>query len=255
MTVMRSVFYVPANTPRFIQKAPEFAADIVTLDLEDAVPRNLKAEARELARANLKHIASNGAQAYVRLNSYDTGMTDDDLDAIVCSDLDGVCLAKTTGAEDVERLDAALTKLEKERGVPAGQIKISILLETAKGILNAGAACQASPRVVSAIFGTVDFCRDMRLNRTAKGIEQSYARASVGIAARAAGIVALDGPFADYKDMDMFKENLLDGKQMYGFEGRMIIHPSQIAAAHELYSPTAEEVEHARKVKVFFEED
>jgi citrate lyase subunit beta/citryl-CoA lyase len=94
----------------------------------------------------------------------------------------------------------------------------------------------------------------MRINRTNEAPEQMVARTIVAIAARAAGIVALDAPFADYSNMDAFRKNTLDGRQM-GFEGRMLINPSQVAVAHEIYSPTPEDLAHAEVIKKFFEEE
>ena len=135
-----------------------------------------------------------------------------------------------------------------------GSVKISMLLETAKGIMNAYECCMASPRNVNAIFGAVDYCRDMHVKITNEAVEQLWGRAKVAIACRASGLVAIDAPFVSFQDTEAFERNVRDGLQM-GYGGRMIIHPSQIPVAHRLYSPTGEQVAHARKVKQFFEEE
>lgn len=207
-----------------------------------------------MAADNLKAAGANGASVYVRVNGWHTEYTNDDLEAVVQPGLDGITLPKTRNADDVKRLDWKISELEARRGIPAGTVKIAVLLETAEGIMNAYSICTASPRIVAAFFGAVDYCCDMRITRTNLAEEQKVARTIVAIAAVRPGILALDAPFADYSNMDDFRQNTLDGRQM-GFEGRMIIHPSQIAVAHELYSPTEEEVAHARKVKKFFEEE
>jgi citrate lyase subunit beta/citryl-CoA lyase len=251
---MRSIFYVPANNPKFIEKAPTIPADIITLDLEDAVPPSEKEVAREAAKQNLKFAATGGSLVYVRINNWETGLTNDDLEAIVWEGLDGVTLAKTGCAADVQRLEWKLEELEARRGLPIGTVKISMLLETAKGIQNAGEACLASKRNVNAIFGAVDYCRDMRVKITSEAVEQAYGRAKVGVACRTAGIVAIDAPFVAYQDIPAFERNVADGKQM-GYEGRMIIHPSQVEPSNRLYAPDAADVEWATGVVKVFEEE
>ncbi|PKM84268.1 MAG: CoA ester lyase [Firmicutes bacterium HGW-Firmicutes-11] len=254
MKVIRSSLYIPANNPIFVDKCAKYPADNITFDIEDAVPPQEKDNARKMAAANLIQAGSNGAEVYVRVNGWHTEYTNDDLEAVVLPGLAGITLPKTRNVDDVKRLDWKISELEERRGIPAGTVKIAVLLETAEGIMNAYPICTASPRIVAAFFGAVDYCADMRINRTNEAPEQMVARTIVAIAARAAGIVALDAPFADYSNMDAFRKNTLDGRQM-GFEGRMLINPSQVAVAHELYSPTPEELAHAEVIKKFFEEE
>ncbi|MDR3294302.1 MAG: CoA ester lyase [Clostridiales Family XIII bacterium] len=254
MAIMRSSFYVPANNAKFIDKAPSFPADIITFDIEDAVPPQQKEVARKMTAEKLAYAASGGSEVYVRVNGWHTEFTNDDLEAVVYPGLHGVTLPKTRDADDVKRLDWKLEELETRRGIPVGSVKMSILLETASGIMNAYACCTASKRLVSVFFGAVDYCADMRIRLTNEAKEQAYARTTVAVAARSADLVALDAPFPDYSNMDAFEKNTLDGVSM-GFEGRMIIHPSQIEVAHRLYSPAPEEAAHAAKVVKFFEEE
>lgn len=254
MNVMRTAMYIPANNQKFVDKSPEIPADIITFDIEDAVPPQEKERARKMAAENLLHAGKNGAEVYVRVNGWHTEYTNDDLEAVVYPGLNGITLPKTRNADDVKRLDWKISELEQRRGIPAGTVRIALLLETAMGIEHGYECCTASERVDSVFFGAVDYCADMRIKRTNLGKEQLVARTLVCHAARAAGIVAMDAPFADYSKMDEFRQNTLDGIGM-GFEGRMIIHPSQVPVAHELYSPTAEEIAHAEKIKKFFEEE
>ena len=254
MAVMRSVLYVPGNNEKMISKAGSLQADIVTLDLEDSVPPAEKANARAISAEALEVVKSGGSEVYVRLNNWETLMTDDDLEAVVHRGLDGVTLAKCGHADDVKRLDWKLDELERRRGIERGSIKISILLETAKGVINAYPSLTASPRRVSAIFGAVDFTKDMRVKLTSEGEEQKYGRRHVAVAARAAGVVAIDAPFVAYQDMEAFEANVRDGRQM-GYEGRMIIHPSQVEVCNRLYAPDPNDVEWARGVVKAFEEE
>jgi len=254
MALMRSVFYVPANNQKFIDKATTLPCDIVTLDIEDAVAPAEKPNARKLAAENYHKFIGGKAQLYVRINSWPTEFTNDDLEALVHPGLDGVTATKVRDADDIKRVEWKLYELEARRGIPEGTVKICALIETAIGVMNAYQICTASPRMVSAIFGAVDFCADMRVKLTNKGDEQLFGRSTVGVAARAAGIVALDAPFADFSNLDAFTENTQTSLQL-GFEGRMIIHPSQIEIANKLYAPSDADVEHAKRVVKVFEED
>ncbi len=254
MTVMRSVFYVPGNSDKMIAKAPSFGPDIITLDLEDSVPPAEKAKAREMTREALKVAGAGGSAVYVRVNNWETGMTNDDLEASVFEGLDGICLAKTTGPDHIQRLDYKLQELEQRRGLKPGSIAIQMLAETAKGVVNAYPSAIASKRVNSIIFGAVDFTKDMRVKLTSEGDEYLYARSHVAVAARAAGVIAIDCPFVAFKDMEAFEKNTRQGRQL-GFEGRMLIHPSQIEPAHKIYTPAAEDVEWAKVVVEVFERE
>jgi len=246
--------YIPGNNPKMVDKAPSIPADIITLDLEDSVPPAEKEVARKLISQKLEYAATGGAQVYVRLNNWETELTNDDLEAVVLPGLDGVTLAKTGCADDVKRLEWKLEELERRRGIPVGTVKISMLLETAKGIINARECCLASKRNVNAIFGAVDYCRDMRVKLTSEGVEQTWGRAITAIACRTAGIVAIDAPFVAYQDIPAFEKNVATGKQM-GYEGRMIIHPSQVEPSNRLYAPDPADVEWAHGVVKVFEEE
>ncbi len=254
MAVMRSVQYVPGNNEKMVAKAPSIPADIITLDLEDSVPPAEKPRAREVVAANLAAAGAGGSEVYVRINNWETEMTDDDLEAIVHPGLHGVTLAKCGHPDNVRRLDWKLEELERRRGMEIGSVKVSLLLETAKGVIFAYDSCAASPRVVSAIFGAVDFTKDMRVKLTSEGEEQKYARRHVAVAARAAGVIAIDAPFVAYQDMEAFEANVRDGRQM-GYEGRMIIHPSQVPVSNRLYAPDPADVEWAEGVVTAFEEE
>ena len=254
MPVMRSVFYVPGNNEKFIIKSPEVPADIITLDLEDSVPPAEKVKAREMVRANLKQAGKGGARVFCRINNWETLLTNDDLEAVVHEGLDGVCLAKTGHPDDVKRLDWKLEELERRRGLKVGTVAVQLLIETAKGMINAYGSATASKRVGSLIFGAVDYCKDMRVNLTTEATEQLYGRYYTAVAARAAGCIAIDCPFVDFSNVPAFEKSVMEGRQM-GYEGRMLIHPSQVEPSNRLYKPTAEQVEWAAGVVKVFEEE
>ena len=178
MTVMRSVLYVPSNNDKMVAKAPTIKCDVLTLDLEDAVPPAEKPKGREMIKKYLETERKNqvAASLYVRINNWETLLTNDDLEAIVWPGLDGVCLAKTGHPDHVKRLDYKLEELEQRRGIPVGTVKIQMLIETAKGMINAYGSATASTRCNSLIFGAVDYCKDMRVNLTDTAVEQTYGR-------------------------------------------------------------------------------
>jgi citrate lyase subunit beta/citryl-CoA lyase len=248
------VFYVPGNNDKMIAKAPTTPADIITLDLEDSVPPAEKPRAREMVRENLKFAGSGGSTIYVRINNWETLMTNDDLEAIVHEGLSGVCLAKCGGPDHVQRLEWKLEELERRRKLPVGGIAIQLLIETAKGVIHAYPSAIASKRVNSLIFGAVDYTKDMRVKLTSEGEEQRYARRHTAVAARASGCIAIDCPFVAFKDIEAFEKSTREGRQM-GYEGRMLIHPSQIEPSHKIYTPAPEDVEWAKGVVKVFEEE
>lgn len=252
MVVMRSVMYTPGNNEAMVQKMSSLAADVLVADVEDSVPEGEKEHARAIVGDAIPDIAKSGAQVYVRINDWRTGMTEDDLDAIVQEGLDGVVLAKTESAEDVIRLDDKLTELEATRGLERSSVAIQLLIETAKGVINAYEAATASERVNSLVFGAVDYTRDMRVKLTREGDEILVSRCWTAIAARAAGHIAIDPPYPSFEDIEGFIKNSEQGRQL-GFEGRMLIHPAQIEPSHKAYAPTAEEVEYAEEVVDLFE--
>jgi len=167
--------------------------------------------------------------------------------------LSGIVIPKTETPDDPIRADKLLTELEKNRGMEVGTVKLQLLIETARGVTFAYECGMASSRVNSLVFGAVDYTRDMRVKLSATGEEVLYARSAVAVAARAARIVAIDPPWPAFRDTEGFAAHSRAGAQL-GYEGRMLIHPNQIAPAEEIYAPAKEDVERARKVVEVFEQ-
>lgn len=252
MAVMRSWLFVAGNDRTALDEALPMKADVLVLDLEDLVPPNEKSKARAMVRDNLRHAGSAGAEAWVRVNAWETDMTDEDLDAVVHPGLMGINLTKVAGGHDVQRLAWRLEALERARGMEPGSVKICLLVETAIGVVNAFESCSAHQRVVAAIFGAVDYTRDMQVKLTPEGSEQFYARSRLGVAARAARILPIDAPFLDYTNTEGYEKNIADGRQL-GFKGRMIVHSSLVEAANRLYAPAKEDVAWAERIIAEFE--
>jgi citrate lyase subunit beta/citryl-CoA lyase len=249
-TVARSVLFVPAHVARFVEKAPTAGADVICLDLEDAVPPAEKEAARVAARASIGALAE-AADVWVRVNAAE-GMVQADLDAVVLPGLRGVMLPKSDRAEQIQALGEAIGCLEGERGIPVGAIGIVPLIETAKGVLRAEEVCGTSARVVAAAFGSEDFVADMGVARTVDVL--AYPRGHLAVACAAAGIAAIDTVDVEYRDEAHLEREMASAKRL-GFSGKLCIHPVQVAIANCMFLPTEEEIKEARAIVQAFEQE
>ncbi len=252
--VMRSVMTVPVIVQRFIDKAPDAAADVLCLDLEDSVPPEQKEAARPLAVQAIDTMPRSGYQMYVRVNGLWTGLIDADLDAVVRPGLEGVVISKTESVDMVKHVDLRLAMLERENNMEAGSVVIMPLIETAKGVLKSAEICEASERLSGAIFGAEDYATDMGIERTAEGAEILWARSQVAIACRSAGIEAIDTPDPDYTDEAHLRREMRLAKSL-GYRGKLCIHPLQVQIANEVFAPGETEITEAKAIVEAFERD
>ncbi len=252
--LMRSVLTVPVIVPRFIEKAPAAGADVICLDLEDSVPPAEKAAARVPAAAAIDRMAGGAFSIFVRVNGLATGLLEDDLVAVVRPGLDGLIVSKANSAEDMRWVDDRLTSLERDTGLEPGTVAIVPLIETAAGIRNCYAICEASPRIVGAVFGAEDFATDMGIQRTREGHEVLWARTQVAVACRAAGIIPIDTPDPDYGDEAHLEREMTFGRSL-GYRGKLCIHPAQVAIANRVFRPTGQEIAEARVLVEAFERE
>ena len=252
--VLRSLLFVPAHRSRFVERAPTAGADVVCLDLEDSVPWDEKPNARQLAKEAIPGMPRTGYLLFVRVNGLHTGLLEQELDAIVGPELDGISLPKTDSAHTVRQVDAYLTEREKARGLPVGQVKIIPWIETALGLVNAYEICAASPRLIGASFGAEDFTADMGIKRTKASREIEYPRAAMAVACRAANVLAIDTPEPDYADLEHLERDARFALSL-GYRGKYCIHPSQVEVVNRVFSPAPEEVEAARQVVEVFEKE
>ena len=236
--IRRSRLYIPGNNPSIMQNIAVFGADTVILDLEDAVAPPEKDAARILVKYALENVDFGRTERGVRINPLNTPFGKKDLDMVLSSDVELIFLPKTESAEDVKELCSLIGDRE---------ICISPIIETAKGVLNAYEIASADPRVVMLCFGAEDFTRDIGAERTREGKELFWAKSMIVMGAKAAGIQASDTVFSDINDMDGLIQETRFAKSL-GFDGKGLIHPSQIEPVHMVFSPTQEEIEYARKV-------
>lgn len=247
MLPMRSVLFVPGHKEGWPNKAVAAGADGVILDLEDAVPTPLKGEAREIVASSIRKLAAGTRKVgiYVRLNALETGMTGDDLERIAVPGLSGVLLPKNYGPRDVIACDALVTHFERRNGVSPGAIEIVVNLETAQSYAHCEEMLAASPRVATLFAGTAkdaDVSRSLGFQFTPAGHETLYLRSRALLAVRATGRqFSWVGLWQDLKDPDGARAFAVQNRQI-GYTTMVMIHPSHIAVANEVFSPSAQEV-------------
>lgn len=252
MEPLRTLLVVPGNRQNMIEKARSLPADVLVLDLEDSVPAAEKANARALARDSIAGLALKGRRVFVRINSLASGYAQQDLEAVISDGIDGISQPKPSSGDEIRKVEAIIERLERERGMRQGHVKLIPWVETAKGLLNAFEIASASPRVVGIAFGAEDFTLDTGMERTEEGSELLHPRVMVVIAAKAADVIAIDTPYNDFRNEEgLIREARL--ARSLGFEGKFVIHPSQIDPVNQIFRPSAEEVAHARRVVEAFE--
>jgi len=250
-----------------VEKALASGADGVFLDLEDAVAPGSKAGARGDVVGALRELDWGGRRTIYRVNALDTGWFYRDLIEVVeeaGEHLDAVLLPKIQRSEDVHVAATLLTQLELACGLENGGIKLEAQIENAEGLVNIDAIAHASDRLEALHFGPGDFAASLRMPQTSIGTMDEWDEAYPGhrfgyvmqrivVAARAAGLRALDGPVADYGDEEGLRKSCLLARSL-GFDGKWCIHPAQIEVVNEIFSPTEAEVRWAKKVVAAYEE-
>ncbi len=237
---LRSLLFAPAVRPDFLAKLPKSGADGVVIDCEDATPPNAKAEGRANAREIAPRIAGQGALVFVRVNAVASPWFADDVGQGLSADLAGIVVPKLDTLGQVETVARALGE--------AGHEGLAVLagIETALGVADARPLL-AHPRVAAAYFGAEDFIADMGGVRTAGNEEVHYARSQVALAGRLAGVPVLDQVVTDFRNAEAFETEVREARAL-GYRGKLCIHPGQVAIANAGFVPSAEEVDHARRL-------
>jgi len=233
----RSALYIPGSKDRALDKARGLPVDVILFDLEDAVAPDAKVEARDTLYAALADGGYGLRLKIVRINGLGTEWGAADAAAVAAMDCDAVLLPKVNGPDDVD----ALAKL-----IP--DLPIWAMMETPQGILNA-ASIAAHPRIAGFVLGTNDLAKDLN-SRTRAALMTSLQMCM--LAAKAAGIVALDGVYNAFKDEDGLRAECAEGRDM-GFDGKTLIHPAQVAIANAAFGPTDDEIDLARRQIAAFE--
>jgi len=256
---MRSLLFIPADSPNKLAKGIASGADALLLDLEDSIAADRKEAARRGACDFLKaHRGLAGRpKLIVRINGFDTGLTDADLDIIVAGGPDAVMFPKAEGGSAVAHLDAKLTAREAMHGIAAGSIKIvAIATETAKALFLAGTYADASPRLIGLTWGAEDLSAELGAdaNRDEDGRfldPYRLARSLCLAGAAAAQVQPIDTVYVDFRNEAGLRRECEEARRD-GFTGKMAIHPAQVAVINQAFTPSAEAIAHARAVVAAF---
>jgi citrate lyase subunit beta/citryl-CoA lyase len=254
---LRSLLFVPGDSARKFARAGACGADALILDLEDSVAPPQKAAARALVASLIEDRPDRTWTCFVRVNALDTGLTLDDLAAVVKPGLDGILLPKANGADDLAPIAERLDRLEETAGMRPGSVKLAcIATETPKAMFAISSYAPPHPRLIALTWGAEDLAAALGAtdNKEADGswtFPFQLARAQCLFAAAAAGVAAIDTVFTNFRDSDGFEQDCRRSRRD-GFVGRLAIHPDQVAVINRAYAPSPAEIEHARKIVAAF---
>jgi citrate lyase subunit beta / citryl-CoA lyase len=247
---LRSFLFAPGNHTRRVEKALSLQADAVILDLEDAVATTEKRTTRDAVIAALTR--PRRPLLYVRVNAVDTEFCYGDLAAIVRPGLDGIILPKVESAGGLATVDWLLAQIEREHGLVSRAIELIPIIETARGLNQIDAILASGTRVKRVAFGAGDFTLDVNMAWSRNEAELTYARAKIATASRAAGIEApLDTVWIDLADEEGLEASARTALG-FGFQGKMCIHPNQIAVVNRVFTPSEAEIALAERVVAAF---
>jgi citrate lyase subunit beta / citryl-CoA lyase len=241
----RSALFVPGNRPEWIDKAAGYGADTLILDLEDSVPDREKAAARPIVKAGIQALKARGQAASVRINGFATGLTLDDLEGVLCAELESVSLPKVETVADMNELDALLTHLERRRGLPVGQVETPLGCETAQAMRNVyeiATSCRRVKRVGLAAGPGGDAARAIGYQWSKEGMETLFLRSKVVLDARAAGIQSPTiSSWWNIKDLEGLERDARWNRSL-GYRGQTVMHPSHVPIVNRVYTPTPDEI-------------
>ena len=243
MRLRRTMMFVPGNNPGMMADAHIYGPDSIMLDLEDSVTMAEKDAARLLVYNALKTIDYGNTEMVVRINPLNTPYGKKDIEAVVKAGVDVIRMPKTETADEVREVEAEIEKVEKEIGC-LGRTQIMAAIESTLGIVNAYDIAVASKRMMGIALGAEDYCANLKTQRTPEGTELLLARQTIVVAARAAGIDALDTVYSNLNDMETFRKEVELIKAL-GFDGKSIINPRQIEIINEVFAPKQKDIDKA----------
>ncbi len=253
---IRTLMFAPADNGERSLKAIALGASAVCLDLEDAVAKTAKVEARTIVAETLLDPSAVGANVYLRINGPESAFMEDDLDALgpMLARLAGVIIPMVQSPDEVRHVASRIDKLEPEYGIEAGTIRLIAITETAKGVLAAAAIAESTPRLRTLLLGPADLSNDLGVELTADGYELFHVRSQIVLAARAAGLEGpIDGPYLGLKDDEGTRTAATWAKRL-GFQGKMVLHPQQLPIVAAVFAPSADEVAWAQAIVDAFAE-
>ncbi len=245
--LFRSMLYVPSYNEKFIVKAAESDADAIIFDLEDSCPLEKEEEGRAFIRQYLNSGLFAGRQLLIRINELGTDSLKKDLELLQFPGLLGLMPPKVSSVEEMREFDRLVSEKEAEYGLEAGSVKFTPLIETAGAVVNLDAIAQASPRIIALTFGGEDYLDSVWGVHANPPTAFDVPRALIVQVARKNGILPIDTPYLDLKNEEGFRREEKISADM-GFAGDLLVNPRQIPWANEVFSPSPEEIDHARRV-------
>ena len=254
--LMRTALFVPGNRPDRIEKAFNTEADVIIIDLEDAVPLSEK----EICRSNVREKVAQYADRMIliRVNALRSPFIKGDLDETITEGVKGIILPKVERADDIQVINTLLLEVEKKRFLPEGAICVFPLIESAVAVQHVYeiVSTKTKPeRLYTVAFGAADYTLDMGIEMTMEGNELYYARSRIAVACRAAGIAPpIDTPFMiDLNNTEALISDARRAREL-GFQGKLVIHPKQVEPCNQIFSPLLEEIKKAEKIVQAFEQ-
>ena len=238
--------FVPGNNPGMMADAHIYGPDSIMLDLEDSVTLAEKDAARLLVYHALQSVDYGNTEMVVRINPLNTPFGRKDIEAVVRAGVQVIRMPKTETADEVREVEAEILRVEQRLGC-VGRTQIMAAIESALGVVNAYDIATASSRMMGIALGAEDYCANLKTQRTPSGNELQLARQTIVVAARAAGIDALDTVYSNLNDMDTFRAEVEYIKSL-GFDGKSIINPRQIEVVNEVFAPKEKDIAKARTI-------
>ncbi|GLC32644.1 citrate (pro-3S)-lyase subunit beta [Clostridium omnivorum] len=237
----RTMMFVPGNNPSMLKDAGIYGADSLMFDLEDAVAVSEKDSARFLVFNAIKTIDYGNTEVVVRINGLDSPFGRTDIEAVVRAGVHVIRLPKTETKADILDVEQVIEEVERKIGIEVGSTKMMAAIEGATGVVNAYSIATSSKRLIGIALGAEDYVTSLKTKRYPDGMELLGARSHIVIAARAAGIYALDTVYSDVENEEGFRKEVQLVKQL-GFDGKSVINPKQIKPVHEIFAPTEQEI-------------
>jgi len=248
----RALLYMPGDDRRKIEKATTLGVDSICMDMEDGVALNKKAEARAVIAQAMKDLDFGTSERCVRINSIGSGMEKYDLAAALTANPDSIVVPKIETAEQVKWVSDHIETHELASHKNIGTVRLLVGVETAKGILNLKEIAEADKRLEAIIFGGEDYAASVGAVRTKAATELLYARQATVTACAANDLQAIDIVFIDFKDPDGLRVEAEQGSG-FGFSGKQIIHPNQVAVVQEAFTPSDSAIDYAKRIVESFE--
>jgi citrate lyase subunit beta/citryl-CoA lyase len=253
--LMRALLFVPGSDERKLARVGSFGADVIVIDLEDAVADEEKTAARVTTRAAMPTYGDQQVVA-VRVNGIETGRIEDDIAAVVCPELAAIMVPKLEDTDTLRVVDALLESAERAQGIGPGSVRVIAIVETPRGIVRCDEILEQAPsRTVTAVFGLGDFSVALGVDLTPEAAELAYARGRVVVATRAAGMVPpIDGPFLNLEDEQGLLHDSRRARSL-GFQGKVAVYPPQVDTIQRAFSELGEsEIAQTRRLVEVFEE-